>query len=178
MLSVLVDGIGHLSMLARIKGKHAIKQNAHLQPFTRLLCDYAGKYDLKYLNKFELNDSPLSLTGKCLYCAFYLNELIHHIVPCNEPLESVYELYHQHLTQLQTSTDYEPILRSFEYQLLNELGFGIEFDIDADGELITPQHSYEYVAEVGFIKTQSHYSVFAGKVLLALSEGNYADDMV
>ena len=59
MLSVLVEGVGHLNMLARIKGKQSLKQNAHLQPFSPILCRYAGKYELKYLNQFELVNKPL-----------------------------------------------------------------------------------------------------------------------
>lgn len=178
MLSMLVEGVGHLTMLARIKGKHAVKHSAQLQPFTPILCRYAGKYDLKYLNEFELKSQPLPLTGKPLYCAFYLNELSYRIVPSNEPQEYIYSLYQTHLAQLQDCQDLEPVLRSYEYQVLEALGFAVEFTIDAEGEPIAPHLAYQYIPELGFVQTTQPERGFSGMVLLLMAEGDFANPKV
>ncbi|WP_192508065.1 DNA repair protein RecO [Pseudoalteromonas aurantia] len=178
MLNMLVEGVGHLTMLARIKGKQSLKHNAHLQPFGLLLCQYAGRYDLKYLNKFELASEPLQLSGKLLYCGFYLNELTYRAIPCNEPLEQVFELYQTHLTLLAKCDDIEPILRSYEFQLLSMLGFGLEFDYDAHGEPVSANYSYQYVDELGFVRTEQPQLGFSGAVLLAMAEHDFAKQAV
>lgn len=178
MLNMLVDGVGHLTMLARIKGKQSLKHNAHLQPFGLLLSQYAGRYDLKYLNKFELSSAPLQLTGKRLYCGFYLNELSFRAVPCNEPLEGVFELYQSHLSVLENCDDVEPVLRSYEFQLLSMLGFGLEFDYDAHGEPINPNYTYQYITELGFVRTDQPELGFTGEVLLAMAEHDFAKSTV
>ncbi|MBD1583167.1 DNA repair protein RecO [Pseudoalteromonas sp. S16_S37] len=174
MLNMLVEGVGHLSMIARIKGKQSLKHNAHLRPFAPILAQYAGRYDLKYLNSFELAQNPLELQGKQLYCGFYLNELTYRIVPRNEPLEQVFELYQTHLCSLAQNNDVEPILRSYEFQLLSALGFGIEFDIDAHGEPITANLHYQYIPELGFEPIDTPQYGFSGAVLLAMAEHDFA----
>jgi DNA repair protein RecO (recombination protein O) len=174
MLNMLVDGIGHLTMLARIKGKHSLKHNAHLQPFGLLLSHYAGRYDLKYLNKFEPANTAIQLTGKRLYCGFYLNELTYRAVPCNEPLEGIFELYQSHLANLEKCHDVEPVLRSYEFQLLAMLGFGLEFDYDAEGEPVNANCTYQYVTELGFVRIDQPQLGFSGSVLLAMAEYDFS----
>ncbi|MCF6435794.1 DNA repair protein RecO [Pseudoalteromonas sp. MMG022] len=174
MLNTLVEGVGHLSMIARVKGRQALKHNAHLRPFTPILAQYGGRHDLKYLNSFELAQNPLSLHGKQLYCGFYLNELTYRIVPRNEPQEQVFTLYQQHLTTLAKQVDVEPVLRSYEFQLLGLLGFGVEFDIDAYGEPVSANLSYQYLPEQGFVPTNMPHYGFAGAALLAMAEHDFA----
>lgn len=194
MLNMLVEGIGQLSMVARIKGKRALKQNASLQPFTCLLVRFAGKYDLKYLNDFEIQTPPLLFKGIHLYCGFYLNELSHRVIPTNEPLDHVFELYQTHLKQLYTanltminsnehdkaavSEQIEGILRNYEFQLLCELGFGVEFDFDAYGEPIEVTKHYQFVREVGFCPSEDIHRSFSGKTLFAIAQGDYQTQTV
>ncbi|MCG7548270.1 DNA repair protein RecO C-terminal domain-containing protein [Pseudoalteromonas sp. Of7M-16] len=193
MLNMLVEGVGQLSMLARIKGKRAVKQNAALQPFTCLLVRYAGKYDLKYLNDFEIQSPPLMFKGTHLYCAFYLNELSHRIIPINEPLDHVFCLYQDHLKRLYSDGDnglaikvnsqqpkkpknseqIEEILRTYEFKLLYELGVGVEFDYDAFGTPIDEGSYYQFVREVGFCPSEDIHRSFSGKTLLAIAHGDY-----
>ena len=131
MLDMLVEGVGQLRMLARVSGRQATKYKAQLQPFQALLVHYNGKYDLKYINKFELHGNPLFLTGDKLYCGFYLNELTNRIVPINEPIDQVFQLYKTHLENLNSGTDMQAVLRSYEFQLLELLGYGVDFSFDA-----------------------------------------------
>ena len=175
---MLVEGIGHLSILARLKGKHALKQNAQLQPFTSILCRYAGNFDLKYLNQFELISHPLPLKGKPLYCAFYLNELSHRIVPPSEPQEHIYAIYHKHLNQLVDCHDVEPVLRSYEYRILDELGFGIELGCDVNGDEINEDHYYQYIPEEGFVLTDNPHIGLDGRTLKQIGIGDFSSSHV
>ena len=175
LLDVLVEGVGQLKMLARVKGKQSLKHNAQLRPFSLLLLQYAGRYDFKYINRFEPTDNQVTLTGRQLYCGLYLNELTQRVVPVNEPLEQIFELYQLHLTRLSNEPDVEPILRSFELQLLAELGFGVELEFDAEGNPVSPQSAYKYVAEYGFVAVGREPDTIPGQSLLAIAQQDFSD---
>ncbi len=174
MLDMLVEGIGQLRMLARVSGRQATKHKAQLQPFHCLLVKYSGRSDLKYINYFEPYDSQTMLTGTGLYCGFYLNELTNRIVPINEPMESVYHLYKQHLEELSTTKNLQAVLRSYEFQLLEMLGYGVDFSVDAHGDEINDAANYQYFAEYGFVLHDDPDNGFSGKQLNAIAAHDFS----
>ncbi len=179
MLDMLVEGVGHICLLARVNGKQALKKKAQLQPFQQLLISYAGKGDLKYLTQFEFAETlkygATGLAGKTLYCGFYLNELSHRIVPVNEPIEDAYTLYKSHLFDLFQKKDLETCLRSFEFQLLELLGYGIDFSVDAEGEMLKTNTVYQYYSEIGWVQQAGNHTGFSGKQLLAISQCDFSE---
>ncbi|MEL7479100.1 MAG: DNA repair protein RecO [Pseudomonadota bacterium] len=174
MLDMLVEGVGQLRMLARISGRQATKHKAQLQPFQSLLVQYSGKSDLKYINRFEPHGGQTMLKGTELYCGFYMNELTNRIVPINEPMESVYHLYKQHLDELSTTKNLQAVLRSYEFQLLEMLGYGVDFSVDAEGDEINDAANYQYFAEYGFLLHDDPHSVFSGKQLNAIAAHDFS----
>ena len=178
MLDMLVEGVGQLRMLARISGRQATKHKAQLQPFQALLVNYSGKYDLKYINKFELHGNSHFLKGDELYCGFYLNELTNRIVPVNEPIEQVFELYKTHLSNLNSGANLQEVLRSYEFQLLELLGYGVDFSFDASGEPIDEKQTYSYFPELGFLVQEDTRSGFSGKQLNAIANYDFSQSDV
>ena len=96
-------------------------------------------------------------------------------MPVNEPLEQIFELYQLHLTRLSNEPDVEPILRSFELQLLAELGFGVELEFDAEGNPVSPHNAYKYVAEYGFVVVGREPDTIPGQSLLAIAQQDFSD---
>ncbi|MEL0640612.1 DNA repair protein RecO [Pseudoalteromonas aliena] len=178
MLDMLVEGVGQLRMLARISGRQATKHKAQLQPFQALLVNYSGKYDLKYINKFELHGNSHFLKGDELYCGFYLNELTNRIVPVNEPIEQVFELYKSHLANLNSGANLQEVLRSYEFQLLELLGYGVDFSFDASGEPIDEALTYSYFPELGFLMQDDVRSGFSGKQLNSIANHDFSQSDV
>ncbi len=174
MLDMLVEGVGQLRMLARISGRQATKHKAQLQPFQSLLVQYSGKSDLKYINRFEPHGGQTVLSGTQLYCGFYLNELTNRIVPINEPMESVYHLYKKHLDELSTTKNLQAVLRSYEFQLLEMLGYGVDFSVDAEGDVINDAANYQYFAEYGFFLFFDPHSGFSGNQLNAIAAHDFS----
>ncbi len=174
MLDMLVEGVGQLRMLARVSGRQATKHKAQLQPFQSLLVQYSGKSDLKYINRFEPHGGQTMLQGTELYCGFYMNELTNRIVPINEPMESVYHLYKQHLDELSTTKNLQAVLRSYEFHLLEMLGYGVDFSVDAAGDEINDAANYQYFAEYGFLLHDDPNSGFSGKQLNAIAAHDFS----
>lgn len=175
MLDMLVEGIGQLRMLARIKGRFATKNKAQLQPFSEMLIRFSGQGDLKYLNEFELTSPPCSLKGKALYCGFYLNELCNRLLSVNEPFEHLFTLYHQHLFLLASDHDFEPALRSFEFQLLEALGVGIDFGYDIEGNELDENAFYQYQNELGWIKLATTQRGLRGAQIQQIASLDFTD---
>jgi DNA repair protein RecO (recombination protein O) len=108
-----------------------------------LLISFQGKTDLKLLTHFESEGAHFTLTAKHLFSGFYLNELLVRLLPELDAHPEIYSLYEQSLQALSARQDLEPVLRVFEFQLLQELGYGIDFETDAkSGDAISAQVNY------------------------------------
>lgn len=174
LLDVLVEQVGLVRMLARIKGRQAIKQRAQLQPFSRLLISYSGQGDLKYLNTFELSKLTI-IKGVNLYCGFYINELCQRLLSPSEPMDDAFELYQSHLQALSETDAVEPILRSFEFQLLERLGVGIDFYQDAEGNELEDRCFYQYRTEIGWLPLAQKNTGLNGAQIKAIAEYDFSD---
>ena len=145
--SMLIDfftpEFGRMTAVARgVRSRKTSKRNL-LNPFTRLLISFQGKTDLKLLTQFEAEGAHFSLTAKYLFSGFYLNELLVRLLPQQDAHPEIYVLYEQSLQALSAQLDLEPVLRDFEFQLLQKLGYGIDFDTDAKtGEMISAHANY------------------------------------
>lgn len=179
---MLVENHGLVRLIARTSGKQAVKHKAQLQPFQPLLIQMKGRGELKYLATFELvNNAPMltGLNGEKLYCGFYLNELSARIIPQNEPLDGVFALYQNQLTQLVTSDNLEGCLRTFELQLLQQLGYGVDFTTDSQGSAVQGQYHYYYIPEQGWqLQAHASPSSFYGEHLLAIAQYDFSTPAV
>ncbi|MCG7570909.1 DNA repair protein RecO [Pseudoalteromonas ruthenica] len=173
----LVQHRGMMRMIVRLSGKHAVKHKAQLQPFQPLLIRYQGGGDLKYLQHFELSGSQPALIGDKLYCGFYMNELAVRIVPLNEPLEQVYDLYQAQLKALAATNHMAASLRHYELTLLESLGYGVDFEYDNIGKEISADCHYDYYPEQGWVmQQQPKYGYgFSGKQVLAMAAREFTD---
>jgi DNA repair protein RecO (recombination protein O) len=95
-------------------------------------------------------------------------------VPINEPIDQVFQLYKTHLENLNSGTDMQAVLRSYEFQLLELLGYGVDFSFDADGEPIDDTQTYSYFAEVGFAVQHDSRSGFTGSQLNAIANHDFS----
>ncbi len=175
---------GRLSVVANSARGPKSRYKGILQPFRQLLVDWSGKRELKTLGHVELMGLPYRLQGMRLFCAYYLNELLMHLLAKDDPYERVYDAYLQTLVYLQDAKqDVELCLRRFERCLLIELGYGLAFDHDASTQsTIAPDTYYSLMAERGFFPVsdvqQDQAMVFKGQHLLAIASDDYSDQLV
>ncbi len=157
---------GRVSVIA--KGVRAVKssrsqknnQRQRLNPFIPLLVSYQGRHELKTLTGVETHGYAAFLQGRMLFSALYLNELLIRLLPAMDAHPEVFDRYHKVLSELGQCEQHdsvdenallECILRRFELSLLQDLGYGINFDSDCDtGEAIQKENHYQYNPERGF----------------------------
>ncbi len=179
LIDFLTPDFGRVTAVARGVRKNKTPKRQLLNPFSRLLICWQGKTDMKLLTSFESDNHFLSLTATHLYSGFYLNELLVRLLPEMDRHNGLYFAYEQSLDALQKKGDIEPLLREFEFRLLTELGYGLDFSADARNDCaIDAQEFYECHVQEGFFRAgfdvPAQY-LLKGEWLLAIAAGDYSD---
>lgn len=161
---------GRITLLAKGARRPRSPLKALLQPFTPLLLRWSGKGDLKTLTKVEAASLTLPMNTLALYSGFYVNEMLVRVLDNQTAYQELFQHYLLCVTKLAATPDaLEPTLRTFEFQVLKALGYGVDFvHCIATGEEVDPNMWYQFRENEGFIASllQNNLS-FLGKDLLA-----------
>jgi DNA repair protein RecO (recombination protein O) len=151
---------------------------ASLRPFQPLLLSWHGRGEAPQLIAAEPDGAPVALPATQLMSGFYLNELLLKLTVQHDPQPEVYDLYQQTLASLGADAHAEWVLRCFEKQLLELLGFGLNLASDAVSERpVQATAYYRYQPGHGVIEVEQGDAVTcSGRVLLALAEDAMLDD--
>jgi DNA repair protein RecO (recombination protein O) len=123
---------------------------ANLQPMIPLRLYLGGRGELMNLTRAEPLRPATMLVGDRLYCLFYINELVMRLTASHDPNQELFEIYGATLAALAGEGAIEALLRRYEKQLLDALGFGLQLDTEADGDRpLEAEGSYHYDVERG-----------------------------
>ena len=186
LVELLSQKFGRVSTVFRASKK--ARNAGTLANFRAMEAKWSGKGQLKTLHSLEasLNSTPCVLSGKALFCGFYLNELLTRALPESdesafEEASMVFTLYEQTLKKIekiQEIKEVEPALRRFELFLMATLGFGLDFTVDAHGNAIDESKAYAFSMGEGFSLVSGvneiRESLFPGYVISALSKGDFS----
>ncbi len=186
LLEVFSAEHGRLGLIAKGVRKKRGRWQSELQPFVPLLLSWTGRGELPVVTGVELYGELLSLSGKYLLSAFYINELMMHLLHRHDPYPGLFQNYHSVLIQLARlslqsnaeSQQLERVLRLFEKKLLEEVGYGVVWDCDSEtGEVIQPGQQYVYKQGTGVVSLQddNEENIYQGRSLLALQAGQLQD---
>lgn len=175
LVDVFTHDYGRLRLIA--KGARAGKTNKAraLQPFQKLNLGWVGRSDLKTLTQIESLSTRI-LGKDSMACAFYISELIWNFLEVQDPHEVLFESYGNTLNAFAEGVDLEPLLRNFEFLLLDEIGYGCSFDVDADtGEPIVPQKHYIYRLGKGLVSAGDGDESVSGARFLAVANREFIE---
>jgi DNA repair protein RecO (recombination protein O) len=153
--SLLLDFFTQEYGLVRLVGRGLRKSKTSIQVFQHLNISYVGRGELKTLSNWEVSDTPRRLTGERLILAMYVNELISRLLQEQDPypkLFAIYKIFIARLGVVDASLHYW-LLRLFENNLLQELGYGVDFVCDINGDKIEHNANYEYQHQGGFMRS-------------------------
>ena len=168
LLDFFTKDHGKLRLIAR--GARSSKTS--LQMFQCLSISYKGKGDLKSLSQWEIADEPRRLLGNDLVMAMYVNELIQRLLPEGDEHSEIFRSYWSYIKNI-SSLDLsakEYSLRVFENHLLQDLGYGLDFEDDINGNVIINNLQYDYIEDQGFAVNEA--GVISGNTLLHLARSN------
>jgi DNA repair protein RecO (recombination protein O) len=174
LLEVFSKAHGRVGLVARAARSAKSAWRGQLQVFELLSLSWVSRGDLGTLTGAELSASAGRKNTSLPLSAWYMNELIMRLLTRNDPHPGLFDAYQHALDYLVLAE--EPALRQFEKQLLDELGYGLLLDHDADtGEPLVMETLYEYQLEKGPVKCHTRDSsglYLHGASLLALHEGS------
>ncbi|MCK6386158.1 MAG: DNA repair protein RecO [Zoogloea sp.] len=170
---------GRVGLVAKGARRPMSQLRGVLMAFQPLFIDWSGGGEMKTLVRAEWQGGQPLLGGQALLCAYYLNELLMRLLPREDPHPALYRAYGDALRALAAGEGQEVILRRFELALLQELGYGLQLDSDADGEPVRPELCYVYIIERGAVPLGDHgiddASVVTGRVLLDMARGDFRE---
>ncbi len=174
LLEVFGCGEGRFPALAKGARRPRNPAGALLQPFQPLWLAAVGRGEVRTLTRIEGAGQPLPLQGRPLLCGFYVNELLLRLLGRNDPHDRLFAFYQDTLRRLGEPAELETWLRQFELRLLEELGYAVTLDREAEGrEPVRPDGFYLFEAERGVRRASGSQSgqVVSGATLLALVQG-------
>ncbi|MGD8177026.1 DNA repair protein RecO [Marinimicrobium sp. ARAG 43.8] len=189
LLDLLTPDYGRLGAVAKGVRRGKSQRRPLLNPFQPLLVSLSGNSALKTLTaveaEVEVNSAGHRLQGVALYSGFYVNELLVRLLGENDPEPALFDGYRWTLTtlaSLEPGQSPEPLLRQFEWRLLDTLGYGVSFTEEAEtGAAIRADALYRFDPEAGFVPTYSSRppqgtpSLFQGRDLLKCAETDFSN---
>jgi DNA repair protein RecO (recombination protein O) len=187
--SLLVDLLtqyeGRICVIAKGARRPKSPFKGLLQPFISLEAAWVGRGDLPTLRVAEAYGELIKLSGNLSFSGFYLNELLMRVLHRHDSCERIFFLYKNTLKELSEDFNLEILLRKFERQLLDELGYGLQFSRDANtNQLIEEGGEYSFMPNNGFTlvslagSLQAKQTIFSGDHLLAIADNDYQDKEV
>lgn len=150
ILELLTRDHGRISLFARGVRRTKSPLRSVLQPFTPLLVSWSGGTDGGQLTAAELAGQAAPLPPARLMSGFYLNELVLRLTPRGEAVTEVFDLYAIALDALRGEAPEQAALRSFEKQLLEQLGYAVDLACEAgSGEPLAADRYYHFLPGVG-----------------------------
>ncbi|MBS1157906.1 MAG: recO [Proteobacteria bacterium] len=181
IVEVFSRDFGRMALLARGARRPRAAIRGLLMAFQPIEVGWAGKGEVLTLMKAEWQGGLPLLAGEALFCGYYLNELLMHLLPREDAHEHLFERYADMLARLAADPSgkvREADLRSFEKALLQELGYGLTLNHDSAGEAIRSDALYTYRMEQGPVRVEHAEAapqVVSGQTLLDLAAENFAD---
>jgi len=178
--SLIIDAFtqyhGRIALLAK-GGRKNKRHNTILQPFRLIQFSWVGRSEIKTMVSAESILPLVSLSGKLLFCGLYLNELLMTLLGKDDEHDTIFLLYEATLAALAGGSSIEKCLRLFEISLLNEVGYGLELDYEADsGKTICPEKRYYYQVDKGPVESLANTNTVQGATLIGLRQQQLDDE--
>ena len=177
IVEVFARDFGRVALLARGARRPRSAMRGLLLAFQPLELGWAGKGEVQTLMKAEWQGGQPLLTGRALFCGYYLNELLIQLLPREDAHARLFSVYAQTLQRF-AECFREADLRCFERALLQELGYGLSLASDTKGDPIDQAGHYAYEIEHGPVRLaapgNSALSI-RGKTLIDLANDDFSD---
>lgn len=174
LVDLFTRDYGRLTVFARGRANPK-KPLSHLELFT-----YSAWY-LKEGKTFYFIQEvdhlfSFRLSGKEIWTAYYLNELLLRVFPKHQPSDELFDIYYRVLEALSAGKEIEPYLRQFESTLLADLGILPDLMYDAAGDEVIPKKRYYLSYEEGLLPIDYPGTFqIMGSLLLKINDGEVLD---
>jgi DNA repair protein RecO (recombination protein O) len=173
---------GRVALVARGAKRPTSQFRGLLSPFNPLAASWSGRNDIKMLVRAEWLGGMQPLRGDALLAAFYANELLVRLLARLDPHERLFGSYVGLLQSLSHESRHDAVLRVFELDLLQDIGYEVPLDRCADGEPIDAEAQYLFGIGEGAQRLErgdaDDGSQVSGRTLLAMAARRFDDERV
>ena len=174
IVQMFTQGQGRLAGVLR--GYRSKKQGQrNIQPFSVGTVSWVGRSELVTIQKFESHHF-VALQGEALYAGFYVLELLTRLLRERQQEPHLFHAAMQVLEALEEGDALQPALRLFELELLDQLGYGIDFS--TAGEPLQANAFYRFEPQVGFHRVSADEEsarALSGRLLQAIASRDFND---
>lgn len=158
------------AVLRRARGKGG----SPVRPFVPLEVELRGRGELKNVGRLDTVGLAGWLHGDALFSGLYLNELLMRLLPAEAPFPALFEHYTLTLEALSAGRPLEPLLRAFEWRLLDELGYAFSLTHDVNDDAVVAEGRYRLQVDAGLERVELlQPGLFSGTELLALADADW-----
>jgi DNA repair protein RecO (recombination protein O) len=174
---------GRIGLVARGAKRPTSQFRGLLAPFAPISLSWSGRSEVKNLVRVEWVGGLAPLRGNALLAAFYANELLVRLLARSDPHERLFDSYLQLLAGLASGRQ-DVRLRTFELELLREVGYAVPLDQCTGGEPIDAAARYRFRPEAGAHRltndgtSEEEGASVSGATLLAMARGDFTDARV
>ena len=173
---------GRVALVARGAKRPTSQFRGLLSAFNPLAVSWSGRNDIKMLVRADWLGGMQPLRGDALLAAFYANELLVRLLARLDPHERLFGSYVGLLQSLSHETRHDAVLRLFELDLLQDIGYEVPLDRCADGEPIDADAQYLFGIGQGAQRLDrgdhDDGSQVSGRTLLAMAARRFDDERV
>ncbi|MBR7522369.1 DNA repair protein RecO [Pseudomonas juntendi] len=175
--SALVDFFTPQGRMRAVLRRARGKGGSLVRPFVPLELELRGRGELKNVGRMDSAGIAAWLHGDALFSGLYLNELLMRLLPAEAPSVALFEHYTLTLQALAEGRPLEPLLRSFEWRLLDELGYAFSLSQDVNDHPIAADGLYRLRVDAGLERVELvQPGLFRGTELLALAQADWSAD--
>lgn len=177
IIEVLSREHGRLGVVARGVKRPKSRLRGILQPFAPLLVSWVTGRELATLTGAEPGQgAPHRLQDTRLMSGFYINELILRLTHRFDPQPDVFDCYGHCLQRLGGDEPVANVLRDFELDLLETLGFALNLTHEVvSGAPVTAERRYHFVVDEGPHVAEAGVDDVSGSVLLAMARRDWRE---
>jgi len=145
IIEVFARGTGRVGLIAKGARRPKSALRGMLQSFRPLLLSWLDRGELGLLTGAEPDGYVRPLAGKALFSGLYMNELLMRLMHRHDPHPELLHHYGSAIDALGHGQRSEAVLRVFEKQMLESIGYGLVLDRDVEsGEPIHGDYAYRY----------------------------------
>lgn len=173
ILDVFSREHGRINLIAKGAKRNKKQRGSSFNLYQQYNISWVSKSELGTLTDIEVAIHSCSLKPEQIMTGFYMNEILLRLLHKDEPHPELFDSYKISINNLVKDEPEEIILRYYEKNLLQSLGYGVILDHEVEtGESLIDEQEYIYKFDNGpVVKKQPDDSgvSISGKTLLQLN---------
>ena len=175
---------GRVAVVARGAKRPTSQFRGLLSPFNPIALSWSGRNEIKTLIRAEWLGGMQPLRGDALLAAFYANELLVRLLARGDAHPQTFGSYVQLLQSLTRHARHDAALRTFELDLLQDIGYEMPLDRCTEGSEIDVQSQYVFAGGQGArridvnVVRESDGGAVSGGTLIAMAARNFEHPQV